>query len=269
MTTTGSALEQTYLLQECVSALELAGRPALRAHPVQHDAASPRAVVCVLVVRHAARRRRAECRVPPRRERSRSNGTPPRFMPSAVAMPIPIPSKLSRHVSCRQGSYVRSMDLAADCSTSRRESCDPPDRAWFAWVRAHGQARPHWTSSGVVLAFIDPEPLAAPIPSWLLRSLLSDEPVLLRRVEQPPGRQPAFQVLTRSGRDLGRITNVPAQMIDFMLGEGLEPEVSVLACSVDLPWRQALQLILELHAWFAPGEPVSAPVVYDKGMGES
>ncbi len=44
MTTTGSALEQTYLLQECVSALELAGRPAFRAHPVQHDAASPLAL---------------------------------------------------------------------------------------------------------------------------------------------------------------------------------------------------------------------------------
>jgi hypothetical protein len=144
----------------------------------------------------------------------------------------------------------------------------PGHDAWFRWVRAHGSRKDLWQAHRIVLAFIDPALPPTPLPPWVFLNYLHGDRLTVRRVRLPRQTAPEFQVITLSGRDLGRIVGIPAEMIRFMRAERIEPRVCVLVSDPSLPSQDRLQLDLEIEAWFAPGEPVTMPLVFDERAGE-
>ena len=141
---------------------------------------------------------------------------------------------------------------------------DPALEARLEWIRAHGGPRPGWTPHVVVAAFVDPIAPLSPPPPWPLERLAPGEPLTLRRLDRAPSGRPEFEVTTRSGRHIGRVTGAPAVMIEAGLAAGVLPQLRVLAVDPTLPPARRLQLALELIVWLAPGEPLAPPAVYDE-----
>jgi hypothetical protein len=156
------------------------------------------------------------------------------------------------------------VDTVCEPQAVRTPTILPGHEAWFRWVRAHAKPGRDWVKEGIGLAFIDPIPPPTPVPAWVLRDLLPGQRLLLRGGRISKDARPRFRVITSSGRDLGGITRIPAEMIQFLLDEGIEPHVCVLVSNPGLPPQDALQLDLEIEAWFAPGEPVTMPLVFDE-----
>ena len=151
---------------------------------------------------------------------------------------------------------------------SSRAVMGPASGEWRDWVRTHGQAQPGHSAEWVRLALIDPVPPRNAWPAWLLDDLYPGQGLTLHRL--PPARRgPAeCQVITQSGRDLDRIAGPPAAMIGFVLSEAITPRVCVGVSSSALLPQDALQLTLDIHAWFAPGERIPFPVAFDERLVE-
>lgn len=158
------------------------------------------------------------------------------------------------------------MDTVREQEAARSHTPEPEQEDWFDWVRAHGESQPGWEAHRIVLALFDPIPPPTSRPTWLLAELAHGDPLTLRRLELPRRASPEFRVITQSGRDLGRISGTPAAMIEFALSEGIRPDVCVLSADPALPPEGALQLHLEIVAWFAPGERVEPPLVFDERL---
>ena len=126
-----------------------------------------------------------------------------------------------------------------------------------------------WTPHSVGLAFVDVVPPTPPRPPWLLETVCLWEPLAVRRRLRPRGSPPQYELLTSSGRALGRVAGVPAEMIEFVLSLGATPRLTVGFASSALPPDEALQLVLEVDAWFPPGARLEIPVVYDARSVES
>ena len=154
------------------------------------------------------------------------------------------------------------METATAPHTERPAALKAGPEAWCAWVHAHAKPRADWAPGWVWIGFVNVEPPEVPRPAWLLGDLWSKQELILRRVQLPRRTTPGFQVLTGSGRDLGRIAGPSAAMIEFALAEGATPRVSVALSSATDPPEQALMLFLDVMAWFAPDEEKGTPLPY-------
>ncbi len=146
---------------------------------------------------------------------------------------------------------------------SESEPINLGDNRWYEWVRAHGRPRQGWVSEWVCLAFADTTPPPQPRPAWLLDDLYPGQGLILRRADER-SHIPTYSVHTHSGRDLGRIALVPAAMVGFLIAEGIAPRVSVLGSSSRCAPEDAVQLLIDIEAWFAPGDRMDTPVVLDE-----
>ncbi|HVN75221.1 MAG TPA: hypothetical protein VMT19_02810 [Thermoanaerobaculaceae bacterium] len=91
--------------------------------------------------------------------------------------------------------------------------------------------------------------------------------MILRRADER-GSIPAYSVHTHAGRDLGRVAVVPAAVVAFLVAEGISPRVSVAGSSSRRAPEDAVQLLVDIEAWFAPGERMEIPVVLDERAAE-
>jgi hypothetical protein len=146
------------------------------------------------------------------------------------------------------------MDMIDETGTTLWATDEARDGKSFEWVLAHAKPQPGWEEHRFPVALFDPIPSPRPRPGWLLDELSEGDVVVIRRREVPGRKCPDFDLLTPSGRDLGRIPQHIAELVDGALDKGIQPEVSVFAAISYFPSETALQLRLDLVVWCAPGE---------------
>ena len=146
------------------------------------------------------------------------------------------------------------MGPSPESAPTRPTAGDAAREPWPEWLHAHATAQPGWVQGWEWLACVTLAPPRTPRPAWLLGTLFPDQELILRRVEVFRRPEPAFQVVTSSGRDLGLIVNTPAVMIEHALSEGIAPRVTVAVASVSAAPENALRLLLDVMVWFSPGD---------------
>jgi len=151
------------------------------------------------------------------------------------------------------------MEMIDETGTTMWATAKPGEGKRLDWVLAHARPQPGWEAHRVPLALFDPIPPPTPRPDWLIKEFSEGDVLILRRREVPRRECPDFDLITHCGRDLGRAPRNIAEIIEFALGKGIQPEVSVFAAIWYFPPETALQLQLDFLVWCPPGEWVAKP----------
>ena len=157
------------------------------------------------------------------------------------------------------------MEMIDETGTTLWATSEARDGKSLEWVLAHARPQPGCEAHRLPVALFDPIPPAEPRPDWLLKEFSEGDVLVVRRREVPRRECPDFDLLTPSGRDLGRIPHNIAEIVEFALDKGVQPEVSVFVAMWFFPPETALQLELDLLVWCPPGEFVPKTISFRAG----
>jgi len=157
------------------------------------------------------------------------------------------------------------MEMIDETGTTLWAVSEPGEGKRLDWVLAHARPQPDWEEHRLPLALFDPIPPVTPRPDWLIKQFSEGDVLVIRRQDVPRRPCPEFEVISQSGRDLGRIPQHIAEIVEFALDKGIRPEVSVFTAFWYYPPETALQLRLDFLVWCPPGEFVQKMISFRAG----